>query len=342
MHRPSTYWVRYKLRIRRKRLLWRALRKRREVVAVSRKTSSIGAEQVLAFATMRNEMQRLPFFLAHYRRLGVGHFLIVDNSSDDGTDAFLAAQPDVSLWSSAASYKAARFGMDWLTCLMWRYGHGHWTLCVDADELFIYPEWQRRDLAALTRALDLAGLSAMGATMLDLYPKGPIEDQTYQLGQNPTDVLQWFDPYGYWAQRQPKLENLWLQGGPRARFFFGDEPDRAPTLNKIPLVRWDRSFVYVNSTHNALPATLNHVYDEAGHEKPWGALLHTKFLPDAGRRAQIEKNRGEHFADGALYAGYYDGVAANPDLWNAESLRFEGAEQLEQLRLMSRGNLALN
>ena len=106
MHRPSTYWVPYKLWIRRKRLLWRALRKRREVVAVSRKTSSIGAEQVLAFATMRNDMQRLPFFLAHYRRLGVGHFLIVDNSSDDGTDAFLAAQPDVSLWSSAASYKA--------------------------------------------------------------------------------------------------------------------------------------------------------------------------------------------------------------------------------------------
>lgn len=333
-------WTRYQLRIRRKRLLWRAFRKRREITATSRKTDTIKPSSILLFATMRNEMQRLPHFLSHYRRLGVGHFLIVDNNSDDGTDTLLTDQPDVSVWHALGGYKASRFGMDWLTCLMWRYGHGHWALTVDADELLIYPDWERRDLHDLTATLARSGLDSMGALMLDLYPKGPIDDQSYAPGQNPLDVLSWFDAFGYWAQLQPKMRNLWLQGGPRARFFFSEEPNRAPTLNKIPLIRWDRNFVYFNSTHNALPARLNEVYDQGGTEKPWAVLLHTKFLPDAGKRAYIEKERGEHFADPKLYQSYYDGLSANPDFWCEDSVKFENAAQLERLGLMYRGELS--
>lgn len=332
-------WARYKLRLRRKRLLWRALSKRHEITATSRKTGAIVSKDVLLFAVMRNEMHRLPHFLSHYRALGVGHFLIIDNNSDDGTGDFLAAQPDVSVWQSKAGYKASRFGMDWLTCLLWRYGHGHWTVTVDADELFIYPDWEQRNLHTLTQALSRQGLVAMGALMLELYPKGPISDQTYRPGQDPTEVLNWFDAYGYFAQLQPKLGNLWLQGGPRARVFFADDARRAPTLNKIPLMRWNRNYVYVNSTHNALPRTLNRVYDQKDAVKPWGALLHTKFLPDAIARAKEEKHRGEHFADAVPYQGYYDALAANPDLWCDESISFENADQLERLGLISRGHL---
>jgi hypothetical protein len=335
-------WTRYKLRMRRKRFLLRALRKRREIRAVARRTDAIRPGNILLFATLRNEMLRLPHFLQHYRRLGVSHFLIVDNGSDDGSDALLAAQPDVSLWSTTAGYKASRFGMDWLTCLLWRYGHGHWTVTVDADETLIYPDWERVDLPELTGMLERAGLEAMGSMMLDLYPKGRVQDQSYQPGQDPADVLQWFDAFGYWAQRQPKLDNLWLQGGARARFFFADDPRRAPTLNKIPLIRWQRGFVFVNSTHNALPIRLNHVYDEDGLRKPTGILLHSKFLPDAGLRARSEQARRQHFADPSLYEEYYDTLAENPDLWTESSERYLGAEQLERLGLMTRGDLAID
>lgn len=335
---PDRLLLRYKRRLRRLRLLWRADRKSKELSLVSRKTQALRRDDIVLFATMRNEMRRLPFFLDHYRKLGVGHFLIVDNDSEDGTLAYLGAQPDVSVWHTQASYKAARFGMDWLTCLQWRYGHGRWIVTVDADELLIYPDWPLQDLRDLTRALDAKGIRAMQALMLDFYPKGHIEDQTYTPGQDPLQVLQWFDAYGYWAQRQAKLGNLWLQGGPRARYFYASEPERAPTLNKIPLIRWDRAFVYVNSTHNALPAYLNHRQAKKGCGGPTGILLHTKFLPDAPARAGIEKARGEHFADGASYADYYDRLHANPDLWCSDaSYRYEGPEQLLRLGLMTRG-----
>ncbi|MEM9636808.1 MAG: glycosyltransferase family 2 protein [Pseudomonadota bacterium] len=334
---PPTLWSRYRLRLRRKRMLWRAVRSRHKLTKLQDNTSLIRPRDVLLFASMRNEALRLPYFLEHYRALGVRHFLIVDNGSDDGTAELLSEAPDVSVWTTRASYKAARFGMDWLTWLLIRYGHGHWTVTVDADELLIYPDHDSRDLPELTAWLDRQGQRMMGAMMLDLYPKGSPDALHYRPGQDPCEVLSWFDAYGYWVQRQPKMGNLWLQGGPRARCFFAADPARAPTLNKIPLVKWNRRYAFVNSTHNILPSRLNRTYDEAGLEKVSGVLLHTKFLPGAAARAREEQARKEHFSNSELYDDYYASLTANPDLWCPESTRYGGWRQLLHLRLMARG-----
>lgn len=334
-----TPWALYKLRWRRRRYLWRAFRKRHELIQARDRTGLIKREDILLFATLRNEMMRLPYFLDHYRRLGVVHFLIVENDSDDGTADYLAAQPDVSLWQARSSYKASRFGMDWLTWLQRRYGHGHWTVTVDADELLVYPGYPHRSLADLTGRLDAHEIPMMGALMLDLYPKGQVDAQTYVAGQDPCDVLQWFDATGYWQQVQPRMGNLWQQGGARARLFFADDPKRAPTLNKIPLVKWHRSYVYVNSTHNALPAWLNQTYATPTSKKPSGVLLHTKFLPGTADRAAQEKARQEHFSNSTLYDDYYTALTENPDFWSETSVFYESADQLEDLGLMHRGPL---
>ncbi|MGC3937943.1 glycosyltransferase family 2 protein [Roseobacter sp. EG26] len=330
-------WTRYKLRLKRKRLLWRGFRSRHALKLTSDKTARIDPAQILLFATVRNEAMRLPYFLEHYRELGVSHFLIVDNDSTDDTAALLAAAPDVSLWHTNAGYKNARFGMDWLTWLLIRYGHGHWTITVDADELLIYPDHETRKLPELTAWLDQRGQRAMGAMMLDLYAKGPTDKQSYKRNQNPCEVLKWFDAYGYWAQRQSRMGNLWLQGGPRARCFFAKDPRRAPTLNKIPLVKWSRRYTFVNSTHNALPPQLNRTYDEPGKEKVTGVLLHTKFLPGVADRARAEQNRKQHFSNSTLYDAYYQSLIENPDLWDVNSTPYSGWEQLVELGLMARG-----
>ena len=327
----------YRLRWRRRRLLWRSFRSRHQLRSLTDRTAAIAPGAILCFATVRNEVARLPHFVAHHRRLGVAQFLIVDNASDDGTREWLEAQPDVSLWATDASYKASRFGVDWLTWLMMRHGHGHWCLTLDADEVLIYPHWQTRDLRALTGWLDDNGRRAFPAMMLDLYPKGALADSPFRPGDDPLEVLCWFDHGNYTIARQEPLGNLWVQGGPRARLFFRDEPRRSPTLNKVPLVRWHWRYAYVNSTHQILPRGLNAVYDTAGGEAPSGLLLHTKFLPLAVERSAVEKLRGEHFANGTLYGGYYDAVAANPDLWSPASSRLTGWRGLEAMGLMSRG-----
>lgn len=331
-------WIMYRLRWKRRRLLFRALRKRRQLTPVIDRTAAIRPRDILVASTVRNEAVRLPFFLDHHRKLGVGHFLFVDNASDDGTADYLARQPDVSLWSTPHSYRLSRFGLDWLTWLKIRHAHGHWCLTLDADEILIYPHHDTRPLPALIAWLERTGRRSFGTLMLDMYPKGPVKSHVYNAGDDPFRALCWFDAGNYMIRKQPKQQNLWIQGGVRARVFFGDNPRRAPTMGKVPLVKWNRRYVYVNSSHAALPRFLNRVYDEEGGEETSGILLHTKFLHTIVEKSAEEKERREHFANSVLYDAYYDALTENPDLWCEHSTRLTGWRQLEAMGLMSRGN----
>lgn len=334
-------WARYKLRLKRRRLLVRSLRSRHQLTPVQDRTDQIEPGQILAFTTLRNEALRLPHFLSHYRRLGVGHFLIVANDSDDGSADMLADQPDVSLWRTDASYKASRFGVDWMTWLQFRYGHDAWCLSVDADEILIYPHWDSRDLHALTEHLERTGARALGTMMLDLFPKGTLGQQAYQPGQDPTEVLNWFDAGPYRVRRQNLMQNLWLQGGPRDRVFFPNRPEQAPTLNKLPLVKWNRRYAYANSTHSMLPPRMNMEWDGpkvvSGDDRLSGALLHTKFLPGILERSSEEKTRREHFGQPDQFNAYYDGVISAPDLWTDTAVSYQDWVQLAELGLISTG-----
>ena len=79
----------YQLRWQRKQWKLRALAKGRELKAVQDRTQQIDPDAILLFCTLRNEDQRLPYFLKYYRDLGIDHFLMVDNNSDDGGAEFL-------------------------------------------------------------------------------------------------------------------------------------------------------------------------------------------------------------------------------------------------------------
>ena len=337
MDRLKQAAILYRQRWKRRRLLYRAIRKRRQLRPVVDRTDRIRAGDILAVSTVRNEMLRLPYFLDHHRALGVAHFLIVDNDSDDGTRDYLARQPDVSFWSTPHSYRLSRFGLDWLTWLQMKYAHGHWCLTLDADEILIYPYHDTRPLPALVDWLERTGRRSFGALMLDMYPKGPVGAQPYEAGDDPFETLCWFDGGNYTIQKQPRLQNLWVQGGPRARVFFADAPRKAPTMQKVPLAKWHWRHVYVNSAHAMLPRRLNRVYDEAGGEVTSGILLHTKFLNTIVEKSAEEKQRREHFANSQLYDGYYDGLMGNPDLWCETATRLTGWRQLEAMGLMSRG-----
>ncbi|NNE53716.1 MAG: glycosyltransferase family 2 protein [Sulfitobacter sp.] len=330
----------YRLRLQRKRWRVRALRKRRELTSVADRTGLIRPDDLLLFCTQRNEAVRLPYFLDYYRDMGIGHFFFVDNDSDDGSLHYLKNQPDVSVWRTTASYKRARFGADWLNWLARKYAHGHWALTVDPDEFLVYPFCDTRPLRALTDWLDASSIKSFSAMLLDMYPKGRLDEQPYHAGENPIEIASWFDSGNYTMSRNHLFTNLWIQGGARSRVFFEDDPARAPALNKVPLVKWDRRYVYVSSTHMLLPRGLNQVYDEWGGEKASGVLLHAKFLDTFGHKAAEELTREQHYAGSVEYRAYADRLQDNPQLWCKWSERYINWRQLEILGLMSKGNWA--
>jgi hypothetical protein len=333
-------WSSYKLRWERRRWRLRARLRMRDLRPVRRRPIPSGADAVLVFCTLRNERPRLPFFLRYYRDLGAAHFLIVDNGSEDGSADYLAEQPDVSLWRTDASYRRAAFGMDWMNALLGRYAIGRWALTVDVDEFLVYPFCDTRPLSALAGWLADAGVRAFGALLLDVYPKGPVAQAICGEGDNPLELACWFDSANYTISRNPRLRNLWVQGGPRARAFFADRPHEAPALNKIPLVRWQRGMAYVSSTHMLLPRGLNLVYEIHGGEKATGCLMHAKFLATLGAKAREELQRGEHYAASREYRAYAEGLEGRTDLWHVWSERFINWRQLEILGLMSKGSWA--
>ncbi len=328
------------MRLRRKRVKIRAYRKHFSLRPVANRTGTIKPGDILLFCTLRDEMIRLPYFLQYYRDLGVSHFIMVDNDSSDGGREYLAGQSDVSVWTTRASYKGARFGVDWLNWLQHKYAHGHWTLVVDPDELFVYPFCDTRPIRALTDWLDVSQVRSFGAMLLDMYPKGRLDAVPYTSGQNPIEIASWFDPGNYTIEKNPFYGNLWIQGGPRARVFFPDAPKKAPALNKIPLVKWNKRYAYVSSTHMLLPRGLNLVYDEWGGEQASGVLLHAKFIDTFTDKAKEELERKQHYSSSSEYAAYAERLCENPELWCKWSEKYINWRQLEILGLMSKGNWA--
>ncbi|AUH32707.1 glycosyltransferase family 2 protein [Paracoccus tegillarcae] len=318
--------------------LLRAMRRGRRLQSLSNRTNLIRPADILVFVTLRNERTRLPYFLEYYRKLGAAHFLIVDNDSTDGSADYLRSEPDVSLWHTKESYKSARFGMDWINDLLRRYGHDHWCLTVDPDEFFIYPHHDTRPLQALTDWLDSVDDKSFSAMLLDVYPRGPVEQAVCREGQNPLEVANWFDAANYTIRKNHKYGNLWIQGGPRARAVFPGRPFESPALNKIPLVRWHWRYAYLSSTHSLLPRQLNMVYDQDGGERASGCLLHAKFLAGIAEKSTEELSRRQHYAGSQEYRAYHKRFQGKTVLWCDASSEYADWRQLADLGLMSGGN----
>jgi hypothetical protein len=331
---------RYQLRLRRKRFRYRAFRKRRELTQLTDNLVRARPDDILVVSVLRNERIRLPYFMRYYRDLGVSHFLMVDNGSDDGSREYLAAQNDVTLWETTASYKGSRFGVDWVNWLLMRHARGRWVLVVDVDEFFIYPFCDTRPIRALTDWLDTYNLLSFPAMVVDMYPKGRIDDEPYREGRNPFEIANFFDNGNYTISKNHHFGNLWIQGGPRMRQMFASSPYDAPSLNKIPLVKWKWGYCFVSSTHMLLPVSLNQVYDEWGGEKASGCLLHAKFLSPLTAKVEEELERRQHFSGSREYIAYAEKLGADGDLWCKWSERYINWRQLEILGMMSKGNWA--
>lgn len=331
---------RYKLRLRRKRLRFRAFRSRRDLATVTDRTREVKRDGIILISVLRNERIRLPYFLEYYRKLGVDHFFFVDNGSDDGSREYLCAQRDTSVWTTGKSYRGSRYGVDWVNWLLMRHAHGHWILSVDVDEFFIYPFCDTRSIRALTDWLDSYGVPSFPAMVVDMYPQGTAGNAPYCEGADPFETARYFDSGNYMISKNPTYGNLWIQGGPRARKMFSERPQDAPSLNKIPLVRWRRAYCFVSSTHMLLPRRLNLVYDEQGGERTSGCLLHAKFISTFKAKVQEELERREHFAHSREYLAYAETLKDEGDLWCKWSEKYINWRQLEILGLMSKGNWA--
>lgn len=154
---------------------------------------------ILLVCVLKDEMYFLPKFLAHYRAIGVEHFVFLDDASTDGTTDFLTRQPDVSVVNAGlrfsdpvilnnARYKPVqqRAIHLWRSLLHQRFQGRLGTVNVDADEFLQLPPGQK--LRDLTGKLDGVQAQCVWGAMIDVYPEcfSDLETMSHETRIDPT------------------------------------------------------------------------------------------------------------------------------------------------------------
>lgn len=279
-----------------------------------------GAESaVVVFAQVRNEAVSLPHFLRHYRRLGVGRFVFVDNGSEDDTIDLLAAEHDVELYQTFSGFRRAGAGNDWLCPLI---GSGRYadTLCirVDADELLVYAGYEKRPISDLWAHMRARGAEAIGGPMIDMYPE---RLRDIESGDH-VALSCYFDRD---LMMRPAVICPYVEyfGGVRSRILQGQRQ----LLGKVPAIRGGMAVMPDrNSMHYASPAAMSDVSC---------ALLHYKFRPGFIEKAKVEVQRKEYGGAAQSFAGLIT-VESRQDetLISDQSVIYQSSAQLVELGVL--------
>jgi hypothetical protein len=284
--------------------------------------SPLGVSDIPLVFITHNDMAILPFFLRHYRELGVTRFICVDDISQDGTREFLAEQPDLDLWTSPIRFGAARRGRRWREALFDRYGLNRWYLNVDSDEFLVYDGWERKRLPALISALEAQDIKRLPSPMLDMYP-GHGSSAPDPEGGMPWQFSNQFDAEGYLCSVEKR--GISIQGGPRRRKFGEDNQ-----LIKYPVIYWDAGCFFGSSLHRPLPY-------ERNFAATWGALLHFKFFTNYRDKIAEAAEGKQHYNESEHYQAMMSELERSQgfDLTDDTSQTYQNAQQLIELGLMT-------
>ncbi|MGX1499062.1 hypothetical protein ACSSV1_004113 [Labrenzia sp. MBR-25] len=305
---------------------------------------NIPADGVVAVILAYNELLRFPYFLEHYRALGISHFLVVDNNSSDGSLEFLASQPDVQLIRTEKEYRD--YKSIWRQLLCDRYLTDRWVIFPDVDELFVYPGWPEKKIDNIVQYLNAGNYAAMFCPMVDMYPAGPLRDLTYRPGQSFLEVCPWFDASGYRYNplkgshgKRYKTPARHVFGGTRERLFHQNSKRTKTAFDRLLLATvYSLRSKEPNSTlgrkldqlifkliKNALPSPaavqskiplikwqrgftfsggVHGITQKISVSPLWGALLHFKYLDDFQHKVAEALKRQQHTDNAGHYREY--------------------------------------
>jgi len=278
----------------------------------------------VVISVVRDECRRIGEFLTHYRSIGAGHFIFIDNGSTDGTADALADEPDVDLYRADGPFNAIAKHA-WITSAVQTYGD-RWYLLADADEHAVFDGVE--DLQAVARAAEVFGRRRVRGALIDMYGDKPLATDQRGVGQPLTEAYPFFDADGYEEHREHALTVR--TGGPRRRALAFVDPSFAPQLTKYPLFRLRPGETLV-SPHYIHPPI-------SGGDPCWIGLLHFKFDGDTADRISDALVRGQYWRSSYEYRVYDEALKRMPDLslMAPSSCRYSAPSQLVELGVIER------
>lgn len=252
----------------------------------------------ILFCVIKNDIEKIPFFMEHYRSLGVEVFVFMDNDSTDGTKEYLCGQQDTIVYSSKQEYSSAR-RVAWLNRLIAMYGNNKWCLIVDSDEFVNYIGSEEHDLTEVINKAKQSNYSRIQGFMLDMYSK----EGLFQKNERDSflAINRFFDKSSYQLKGSDK--GLLIHGGPRKRIFKNNM-----LLSKCPLFYFGKNDIVANSHYMVPAASVRSCLVGV-------VLCHYKFVDNADMTKIKEAVRKENYASNSEdYKKYLDVIQKEESL----------------------------
>ncbi len=211
---------------------------------------------VIAVVPYYGDHQMLSWFLTYYRKLGIKLFVFLDISVERDLPGRLDDAGDCAVWQTKGFMHPGKT-IDALNFLRHRYARQKWCLSVEPYDFLVFPKSETRHIRDLTDFLESEQRKHAFAIVVDAYGDGPASEMQLSDTVSPFEQLPYFDRFGYQTAAAEPLSVIPILGGVQRRYLYGDEPQRAPALNRIPLIKLNWDCYYLASTRMAVPALLN-------------------------------------------------------------------------------------
>lgn len=234
-------------------------------------------------SVVRDEMERLPVFLAYYRELGIKRFAFIDNDSHDNTVEWLENQKDVDVFSCQDSFSERR-KIGWSNRIMGFYGINRWFLLLDGDEFLDWLQRGKYSLSQLIFDFQKRNIFHVKALMVDMYA----HNDDLLLADNFEEAFKdakYFDSDTYYEKNT--RYGIVMTGGIRKRVF-----DHEVWLTKYPLFHLREGELLLNA-HLLYPIPK---YEESPCIL---ALRHYKFILQEDIKKLKKYSKEENFNDGS-------------------------------------------
>ena len=276
-----------------------------------RKSGVDSSRAVFLLCVFRDEGFLLEYFIKYYRSLGVTHFIMVDNLSEDNGPRYLKSLKGINLWlyRTTDSYRDADFGTRWVNRLLQMHCIGQYCFTVDVDELFMFDTRKHKSLQQLISAMELAGANVIPTTLLDMYPR--VTNDDYRAGSDFLEHSPYFDGFDspFYEECGPVYGSfLHKVGGVRKRVL-----GTTVCIHKLPFFKYDFRPLGVAPGY--------HFFQEKGHvlrqsdkiklfNEP-GVLMHFKFIKP-GFKVFVERriDINEDWDDSREYRAYHEALGS--------------------------------
>lgn len=279
--------------------------------------------EIRLFCILKNEINKLPYFFNFYRELGVDRFIIIDNSSNDGSLEFCLKQQNTHIFKTTEPYTSHWY---WMENMLDDYAINHWCVVVDADEILHYPGIESLKLKQFCQYLESEQSTALRCLLLDMYARETLAEGSYKAGQNPLELCNYFDNEFETVEHSLLNKKTFrsytttiFKGGMRKRVFGLNNI----CISKVPL------FKYLPQTYLSQGM---HGIDEAEVSKLQGVVFHFKYLEDF--KARAVKQLSESKLDKTVENEYKAYSKTDQEFFCQDSVKLESDKQLIDLNMM--------